>query len=333
MLNILNVAQIGVGYWGPNLLRNLVSNERCNVKVVVDLSKERREYVQSMYPAIHVTDMAEEALNDSKIDAIVIATPASTHYDFATKALESDKHILVEKPLAMTTKEVEKIELLANRKNLVVMVGHTFLYNVAVRFIKKVIDEGVLGDVRYIYSQRVNLGRIRTDVDVFWNLAPHDISIIQYLLDEPKPLKVDLNGMAYVQDAINDVAFINIVYPNRILANIHVSWLDPHKIRCMTLVGTKKMIVYNDLSENKVSIFDKGIDRLAILGEQMDFDEVKAFTFNYRTGDIIIPKINWNEPLKTEIEHFVDCVLDGIYCLTGTDHAKNVIRILEMGTK
>jgi len=325
---LINVALIGVGYWGPNLLRNLVANNDCKVSAVVDLASDRRKYVNNQYPGIEVTDQIEDILNNASIDAVVIATPAATHFDLVTKALKSGKHVLVEKPMAMTIEEVEKIDSLSKENNLVAMVGHTFLYNSAVRYLKEYIESGKLGDIRYIFSQRVNLGRIRSDVDVTWNLAPHDISIIQYLLGNPTPVSIIQQGMDYVQEGINDVAFLNIVYPNKIMAHIHVSWLDPHKIRRMTVVGSKKMVVYDDIAENKIAIYDKGIDRMAILGENMDFDDPRNFTFNLRSGDVYLPKIHFEEPLKVEIEHFLDCIQNKTKCLTGCEHAKKVIEVL-----
>ena len=224
---MVQVAQIGVGYWGPNLLRNLVANKKCKVSTVVDLSSERREFVRGLYPAIKVTEDIEEVINDPEIEAVVIATPVATHFDLAMRALAAGKHILVEKPMARSVAEVDEIGRLATEKNRVAMVGHTFLFNSAVRYVKKLIDSGELGDIRYIYSQRLNLGRIRSDVDSLWNLAPHDISIIQYWLGDPKPLSVVRRGADYVQDKIDDVVFMSIMYPNKIMANIHVSWLDP----------------------------------------------------------------------------------------------------------
>jgi len=325
---MLNIAQIGVGYWGPNLLRNLDANPQCNVKTVVDLSQERREFVSSHYPHIVTTDIIDDVINDNSIDGVVIATPVSTHFELAMKALNNGKHILVEKPLATTVDEVKQIGELAIRKNLVAMVGHTFLFNEAVRKVKSIIDAGELGDIRYIYSQRVNLGRIRNDVDALWNLAPHDISIIQYWLDEPVPVSMTRNGMDYVQNGVDDVVFVNIEYPKNVMANIHVSWLDPHKIRRMTVVGSKKMVVYDDIAKDKIKIYDKGIDRMAILGERMDFDDPSTFLFNHRDGDVTIPRIKWIEPLKNEIGHFVDCIQNGTPCITDAAHAEGVVRIL-----
>ncbi len=325
---MLNIAQIGVGYWGPNLLRNLDANSQCTVKAVVDLSEERRNFVYNHYPNIQTTDDIEAIINDSDIDGIVIATPVSTHFDLAMKSLQAGKHILVEKPMAKTVNEVNEIGTLANEKNLVAMVGHTFLFNAAVRQVKKIIDAGELGDIRYIYSQRVNLGRIRNDVDALWNLAPHDISIIQYWLDEPEPVNMTRKGMDYVQNGVDDVVFMNIEYPNSVMAHIHVSWLDPHKIRRMTVVGSKRMVVYDDIAKNKITIYDKGIDRMAVLGERMDFDDPSTFLFNHRDGDVTIPKIKWVEPLKSEIQHFFDCILNNEPCITGADHAAKVVNIL-----
>ena len=327
---MVRIAQVGVGYWGPNLLRNLSSNYDSTVKTVVDTSKERQEFVKKTYPGIYVTDELDSVINDPDIDAVVIATPVASHYDLTIQALNNGKHVLVEKPMATKTDQVREISQLARKKELVAMVGHTFLFNSAVRYVKGIIESGELGDIRYIYSQRLNLGRIRNDVDALWNLAPHDISIIQYWLNEPEPIKIDKIGMDYVQKGIDDVAFMNIAYPNNIMAHIHVSWLDPHKIRKMTVVGSKKMVIYDDIAENKVMIYDKGIDRMAVLGEQMDFDNPVTFSFNHRSGEVFIPVIDWVEPLKIEIDHFLKCIQNNIPCITGPEHAEKVVKILEM---
>jgi len=328
--NQINVAQIGVGYWGPNLLRNLIANKNCTVKTVVDLDRERREFVKELYPTVDVIDNAHEVFGDHSIDAVVIATPAATHFDLVISALRSGKHILVEKPMARTVAEVEQIGTLAKKNNLIAMVGHTFLYNSAVRYLKQLIDSGELGEIRYIYSQRLNLGRIRSDVDALWNFAPHDVSIIQYLLGDPTPISIVRHGMDYVQSGIDDVVFLNVAYPGKVMAHVHVSWLDPHKVRRMTVVGSKKMAVYDDIAENKIAIYDKGIDRMAVLGENMDFDNPNFFKFNHRSGDVYLPKIQFEEPLKIEIAHFVDCIQNDVKCLTGTEHAKKVVEILSV---
>jgi predicted dehydrogenase len=325
---MITVAQIGVGYWGPNLLRNLIANKQSNVKWVCDLDAIRRDYVHGLYPAVRVSERVRDIFEDESVDAVVIATPVATHFELAMSALESGKHILVEKPLARSVSEIIEIGNLAKKKNLVVMAGHTFLFNAAVRYVKELIDAGGLGNIRYIYSQRLNLGRIRSDVDALWNFAPHDISIIQYWLGDPTPLSVVRRGIAYIQENIQDVVFMNILYPNNIMANIHVSWLDPQRIRSMIIVGSKKMVMYDDTAENKIAIFDKGIDRRAVLGENMDYDNPHFRTFDHRSGDVLLPKIEFEEPLKVEINHFLDCIQNGTNCLTGIDHAKKVVEIL-----
>jgi predicted dehydrogenase len=294
----------------------------------MDLSEERRNFVKSLYPSINVVSEINSILEDPNLDGVIIATPVFTHYDLATKVLNAGKHILVEKPLARSVAEVEEIGRIANSNKLVAMAGHTFLYNAAVRYVKTLIDSGELGDIRYIYSQRLNLGRIRSDVDALWNLAPHDISIIQYWLNNPDPVSVVKRGIGYIQNGISDVVFMNIIYPNNIMANIHVSWLDPGKVRTMTVVGSKKMVVYDDVSDNKIAIYDKGIDQKAVLGEKMDYDNNSYPAFSLRSGDVLLPKIDFQEPLKVEINHFFDCIENGVECLTGIEHAKKVVEIL-----
>jgi len=211
---MLQIAQIGVGYWGPNLLRNLVANKKCRVHTVSEITSERRDYVKGLYPAVNVTSRVEDVFQNPEIDAVVIATPVASHFDLSMKALDAGKHIFVEKPLARSVGEVDQIGELSKRKNLVAMVGHTFLFNSAVRYVKKLIDSGELGDVRYIYSQRLNLGRVRSDVDALWNFAPHDISIIQYWLGDPVPLSVVRRGIDYIQNNIDDV--VSLILSTRI---------------------------------------------------------------------------------------------------------------------
>ena len=324
----INVAQFGVGYWGPNLLRNLISNPRFNVRAVVDLSEARRNFVKNIYPGIHVDSAPKAVFENPNIDAVVIATPVATHYDLAIRAVKSGKHVLVEKPMATRVEDVKNIGRVATERKVTAMVGHTFLFNQAVRYVKGLIDGGELGEIRYIYSQRVNLGRIRNDVDALWNLAPHDVSIIQYWLGDPNPRSISKIGMDYVQKGINDVVFLNVSYPNKVMAHIHVSWLDPHKVRKITVVGSKKMVVYDDLAENKIAVFDKGIDPLAVLGTSMDFDDPSILEFNHRSGDVIFPQVDWKEPVKVEIDHFADCVIRGEKCITDAEHAARVVDIL-----
>jgi predicted dehydrogenase len=330
MTNIKNVtlAQVGCGYWGPNLLRAFTSIPNCKVKYLADGSAERRAFATAAYPGISVVPDIKPLLRDPEVDALIIATPASTHFDLAKQALEAGKHIFVEKPLATSVAEIDVISHLAGLKQLKVMVGHTFIYNEAVRYVKQIIDRGDLGEIRYIYGQRLNLGRIRSDIDAMWNLAPHDVSIVQYWLNDPEPVSIIRSGMAYVQDGIDDVVFLNIVYPNKVMVNLHVSWLDPQKVRKMIVVGAKKMVVYDDVADTKVSIYDKGIDRKAVLGENMDYD-LPVVNFSYRSGDIVLPNLNNAEPLRTQARHFVECLLNGSEPLTGIPHARKVVEILE----
>jgi predicted dehydrogenase len=224
---------------------------------------------------------------------------------------------------------VEELDRLAKARELLVMVGHTFIYNAAVRYVKKLLDAGELGEIRYIYSQRLNLGRIRSDIDALWNFAPHDISIIQYWLGDPMPLSINRVGMDFIQKGIDDVVFLSIVYTQKVIANIHVSWLDPQKVRKIIIVGSRRMVVYDDVAKDKIAIYDKGIDRKAILGESMDFDYPNPDQFKYRNGDILMPQVTFTEPLRSEAECFVESMWNGRKSPTGIPHARNVVAILE----
>jgi predicted dehydrogenase len=323
------VAQLGVGYWGPNLLRNFSALPNCHVKYAVDFSPERRAFVESNFPKTRAVATVEEVIKDPEVDAVIVATPAASHFGLARDVLNAGKHVFVEKPLATTVAEVDELGRIAAARGLVVMSGHTFIYNNAVRYVKKLIDSGELGEVRYIYSQRLNLGRIRSDIDALWNFAPHDISIISYWLGDPAPVSVQRQGMAYMQEQIEDVVFLNVVYPGKVMANIHVSWLDPQKVRKMIVVGSKKMVVYDDVAEDKIAIYDKGIDKKAILGQDMDFDHPRGPEFSYRSGDILLPQVKFTEPLRTEADHFLDCIRNKKTPMTGIAHSRNVIAVLE----
>jgi predicted dehydrogenase len=328
-LDPLVVAQLGCGYWGPNLLRNFSSLANCKVRYVVDASAERRAFVESNFPKTTAAESCDIVFDDPDVVAVIIATPAATHFELARHALECGKHVLVEKPLATTVAEVDELARCAGQRGLVVMAGHTFIYNPAVRYVKRLIDAGELGDVRYIYSQRLNLGRIRSDIDAMWNFAPHDISIVQYWLNDQEPMSVTRQGMDCIQPGVDDVVFVNLAYPNKIIANIHVSWLDPQKVRKMTVVGSRKMVVYDDVADDKIAIYDKGIDRKAVLGEHMDFDRPMPPDFSYRSGDILLPQVKFVEPLRLEAEHFLDCIRTGKEPATGIAHSRTVVSILE----
>lgn len=329
MTRKLVLAQIGCGYWGPNLLRNFSALPGCAVKYVVDSSAERRAFVAANFPGSRPLETYQTVLEDPDVDGVIIATPAASHFSLARQVLDASKHVFVEKPLATKVAEVDELSKCAAGRNLVVMTGHTFVYNSAVRYVKRLIDSGELGELRYIYSQRLNLGRIRSDIDALWNFAPHDISIIQYWLGDPEPVSIGRQGMAYMQEGIDDVVFLSLEYPGKIIANIHVSWLDPQKVRKMIIVGARKMVVYDDIAEHKIAIYDKGIDRRAILGENMDFDNPQISRFNYRSGDILIPEVKFTEPLRVEAEHFADCIRNSREPFTGLSHARTVVSILE----
>lgn len=326
---MITIGQIGCGYWGPNLLRNFISSKNCVVSMLAEADPRRREYVNQQFTQIKTVDSHEEILGNPKINTVVIATPARTHYELACQALSNGKHIFVEKPLAMKSSEIDEIARLAKKSGLIVFTGHVFLYNKAVRYVKGLLEAGDLGDLRYIYAQRLNLGRVRSDVDVLWNFGPHDVSIIDYWLDEIEPTTIQRSGMSFIQDGIDDVVFLNLTYPNRVIANIHLSWLDPHKTRSMVLVGSKKMVIYDDTSDYKIAIHDTNVAPRAILGETMDYDSPRPFTFDYHKGQVVYPEISFVEPLKLEVQHFIDCIHKDKEPLTGLCHTRRVTRILE----
>jgi predicted dehydrogenase len=327
---MITVGQIGCGYWGPNLLRNFSANPKCRVKWLAEQSEQRQAYVRDNYPQTQTTARAEDIINDPAVDAIVVATPASTHYELTKACLQAGKHVLVEKPLAMCAAEADDLVGVAASAGKTLMVGHSFLYNAAVNYAKKLLNDGELGDTYYMYSQRLNLGQVRTDVNAWWNLAPHDVSILLYLMNGEMPVSVTAHGIDYIQPGIEDVVFATMTWANRVTAHVHVSWLDPGKIRRMTLVGSRKMLVYDDVSDDKIKIFDKGVDRIPKVGEKMDYDDFNNYQILHRTGDIFIPKINFQEPLKVEISHFLDCILTGEIPITGPKHARDVVAIMEM---
>jgi len=329
--NEISIAQLGCGYWGPNLLRNFSSQPGCLVRWVAEQDPKRRTYVESNYPKTKTTASWEEAIYDPNTQAVIIATPASTHYSLAKVSLEAGKHIFVEKPLAMALREADELAQLSASRNLVLMLGDTFLYNAAVRHLKKLIREGELGNIYYIYSQRLNLGRIRSDVNAWWNLAPHDVSILLYLMDWELPVSVSAQGVDYVQPGIEDVVFATLTWSNRVTAHIQVSWLDPGKTRKMTVVGNRKMVVYDDVSDDKIAVIDKGIDRVAKTDTNMHYDYFNNYQLLHRTGDILLPRIDFQEPLKVETAHFLECIRTGETPLTGAAHGRSAVAILEAG--
>ena len=327
--NTITVAQIGCGYWGPNVLRNFSAQQECLVKFVAEINPERQAYVRANFPRSEVVKDLDIILSDPEIDAVIVATPASSHHALAKEALKSGKHVFVEKPLATSTKDADELVSLAAASGKTLMVGHTFLYNAAVRYAKKLLAEEELGQLYYIYSQRLNLGQVRSDVNAWWNLAPHDVSILMYLMNGELPASVSAVGVSYIQPGIEDVVFATLKWANGVTGHIHVSWLDPGKIRKMTLVGSRKMVIYDDVADDKIVVFDKGVDRVPKIGERMDYDQSGAYQLIHRTGDIWLPTINFQEPLRTEAAHFLECLRRGLPPLTGPKHARDVVAVLE----
>jgi predicted dehydrogenase len=324
---MVKIAVIGSGNWGVNLIRNINDLPVCDLKTVCDLSEKNLKSIKQKYPNVLTTSRLEDLFEDSDIDGVVIATPAMTHYEIAEKSLKSGKHVLVEKPMATNSRHCEKLVELAKEKKKILMVGHTFVYNLAVRKLKELITSGELGGIYYIYSTRVNLGRVKRDVNALWNFMPHDISILLYVL-EKKPVAVSARGWCYLQEDIEDVAFLDIEFENKISAHIHVSWLDPSKTRKMTVVGKKKMIIYDDISTDaKIQIFDKGARQSEQTGS---FGEFQLLLYS---GDVLIPKIKFIEPLSMECTHFIECMKSEAKPLTDGENGLEVVRVLEAAQK
>jgi predicted dehydrogenase len=325
----VRIGQIGLGYWGPNLLRNFLTLPTVEVTWVVDLDVNRLAEAGLNNGGFRTTQSYHDLLRASNVDAVVIATPAASHYQIAREALEADKHVLVEKPLAMTANECSKLTKLAKEQDRTLMVGHTFLYNATVRRLKTYIDAGELGDILYLYSQRLNLGRVRHDVNALWNFAPHDTSIILYLLNQ-QPVEVSARGFDYLQPGVPDVVFMTLVFPEGKAAHVHISWLDPQKVRLITVVGTRKMALYDDVSSDaKIVLFDRGIDRIPTSESPRDFHSFAEFQLQMRSGDVVIPAFKFSEPLRLECAHFVECIQTGRQPLTDGEHGMQVVRILE----
>ena len=329
----LITAQIGCGYWGPNLLRNLVALPGAKVKYVAEASPQRRDYVTEKFPGVGVTPRWEDVLEDKEVQAVLLATPAFTHADLTRKFLEAGKHVFVEKPLSMTSAEADELLALAKANRLTLMVGHTFLYNNAVRWLKGALERGEFGDLYCIYCQRLNLGQLRSDVNAWWNLAPHDLSILLYLMDGKLPDQISAHGKAFIQPGIEDVVFANLTWKDGPVANVHVSWLDPHKMRKITVVGSRKMAVFDDMSNDApITVFDKGFDEIPKIGERMDFDLTAARAgYTMRQGEIHIPVVERVEPLRAEIEDFVESIRAGRVPFSSPQQARDVVWLLEQG--
>ena len=299
------LAAVGYGYWGPNVVRNFTEMPNCRLKLVCDLDAGKLDKLQQRYPSVGVTSSFGDVLEDPEIEGVYIATPVSSHFELAEAALRAGKHVLIEKPLAANADQSERLCRLAEQQGLVLMVGHTFVYSPPVVLIRDLLRRGDLGDLYYIDSSRVNLGLFQKDVSVLWDLGPHDLSILLFWLGT-MPLSIAAEGRSYVQDGLEDVAFLQLEFPDRVLAQVHVSWLAPSKLRRTTLVGSKQMVLYDDTElVEKVKVFDRGIDKVR---NPESFGE---FQLTYRSGDIVIPKIDNDEPLLLECQDFVRCIETG----------------------
>lgn len=329
-------ALVGHGYWGANLMRCFSQTKGCEVLAVCEPETKRHEEISLRYPHVRYfdTDFAT-TLRRPDVDAVILATPANAHYEQARDALIAGKHVFVEKPLSNTSQQARELLELAEAKNLKLVVGHTFLYNDAVNWVRDAIERGDMGDIYYVYLQRLALGKVRDDVDALWNLAPHDISIVMHWFQE-YPLEVTATGMSFLQPGIDDVSFLTMRFPSGKLAHVHVSWLDPSKTRKGVIVGSKKMVIYDDTSlDQKITVCDKGVDRksMADTFASRPFRTYEQFSLIQRAGDIVIPKISFREPLQVEAAHFVSCIQSGEQPLTDGKSGLAVVAVLEAASE
>jgi predicted dehydrogenase len=316
---------IGCGYWGPNHIRNLsaLRGSGAVMAMAADRDHARRDRVQQLFPYVEVVSEADDIIGNPDIDAVVIATPVGTHYPLARQALHAGKHILVEKPFVTCSEQATELIQMAAERDLRVMVGHTFEYTAAVNRIRDLVQAGELGDVLYVRSLRVNLGLFQTDVNVLWDLAPHDLSILRYVLNRPVQA-VSALGNANVTEGIEDVVNMNVEFDGNIMCNVIVSWLDPKKVREMTIVGDQKMLVFDDVSTTeKIRIFDKGV------AGPRDYDSFGDFQYSYRYGDIVTPFLDEHEPLREEAGHFLASIQNRTSPRSDGASGLAVVRVLE----
>ena len=322
----MNIAIIGYGYWGPNLVRNFSTASNCSVLMVVDFRLERLTELKKQYPSLITSTNLDDLFNNRAIDAVVIATPVFTHFDLAKRALESDKHVLIEKPMTNSVEQANVLIDLSIKKNKVLMVDHTFLYTNGVQRMKKMIDAGEIGKLKYFDSTRINLGLFQPDVNVLWDLAPHDLSILNYLKSE-KPFSVQATGISHTNNGIENIAFLTINYQSDFIAHFNCSWTSPVKIRMMLIGGDKKMIVFNDLEPSeKIKIYDTGYQHTT------DEDKNKILV-DYRSGDIFIPKIENKEALSNMADDFISAITNNTTPISNFQSGLDVVRILEAAQK
>lgn len=326
MKSPLNIGVVGCGYWGPNLVRNFRSLPDCRVTTICDVSVERLQHLKTLYPEIEGDTNFENLLNDTTLHAIVIATSVKHHFPMARSSILAGKHTLIEKPLASSVAQCEELVELAHRKGVVLMVGHTFLYSPAIRKIKQIVANGDIGTIRYISARRLNLGLFQKDINVAWDLAPHDLSIILHIMDE-SPISLNCRGAAHITPGVEDVTSMSLEFSEQKSAIVQSSWLDPKKVREMTIIGSDRMIVYDDVApQEKIKIFDVRVER------PPHYDTFAEFHYAYHYGDMYSPYIKQDEPLKTECQHFLDCIRSGQTPLTDGNKGLEVVRILEAST-
>jgi predicted dehydrogenase len=319
----VRLGAIGCGYWGPNLIRNCVEIPSISLEAIVDLDWDRLNHVHARYPGIPLATDDYRELFDSGLDGVIVSTPPETHHDIVTDCLEHGLHVLVEKPLAISSAEARRMVQLAAHHDRILMVGHTFEYNPAVRALKALIDDNELGDIHYIDAVRVGLGLFHPNLNVVWDLAPHDISILIYLLGE-LPTSVAARGSACLQDSVEDVVYMALTFPSGILAHVRMSWLDPSKTRRITVVGSDKMVVYDDVApQEKIKLFDKRVDKIRRT------DTYGEFQFAYHYGSAVSPYIRFEEPLRVECAHFAECIVDGKTPLTDGVSGLRVVEVIE----
>jgi predicted dehydrogenase len=318
---------VGCGYWGPNLIRNFSALPECKVRYVCDKDEKRLAHMKQLYPLVKPTKDFEKIVGDKEVDAVVVATPVHLHYELAKKALQAGKHTFVEKPMTQTSEQSNELIQIAAKKKLTLMVGHTFIYSAPVRRIKEIVKSGEIGEIQYISSRRLNLGLFQRDINVAWDLAPHDISIILYFLGKP-PISVNCQGKAHINKDIEDVTNMSLDFENGGFATIHSSWLDPNKVREMIIVGSKRMVVYDDNEPlEKIKIYDKRVEAPPY------YDTFAEFQYSYHYGDMIAPYIKQTEPLKMETQHFLDCIKTGKTPETSGVDGLRVIQILEASSR
>lgn len=327
MKNPVNVGVVGCGYWGPNLIRNFRSLQDCQLKIMCDINQQRLKHLKTLYPEVEGSTDFDRMLADAGLDAVVVATSVKHHYKMAKASLSAGKHTFIEKPMASSVAECEELVEIARAKGLVLMVGHTFLYSSPVRKIKEIINRGDIGDIRYISSRRLNLGLFQEDINVAWDLAPHDISIILHMVEE-MPVTVNCRGHAHITPGIEDVTNMCLSFKHGRFATIHNSWLDPRKVREITFVGSRRMIVYNDVEPiEKVKIFDVRVET------PPHYDTFAEFNYSYHYGDSYIPYIKQEEPLKVECQHFLDCIRNQTSPLSSGQQGLDLVRILEASSQ